>query len=70
MDGVWRYILVALDDSKIEIVGSKAYFSRDTCAAEARLVAQGMLLTDKRKYGFRCVQINYEPPDLDQRGEG
>lgn len=68
----WRYILVVLEEGTpprlkkgAETVGSAGYFSRQTCAEEARLIAQSLFVKEGTKYGYRCVRVDYEPPDMD-----
>ena len=67
----WRYVLVSIEPGRncppkgFEIVGSTAYFSKATCAEEARLIAQSLFVKEGTKYGFRCVKVDYEPPELD-----
>lgn len=67
----WRYVLVSIEPGPntppkgYEVVGSGAYFSRETCAEDARLIAQSLFVTTGTKYGFRCVNVDFAPPDLD-----
>ena len=68
----WMYILKLMKSGGKfspeighEIVSSKAYFSKETCAEEARLIAQAMFIsTGGDEYGFKCVQVEYDPPEL------
>lgn len=77
--GTWRYVLVPVKKGTStpsgghEIFSSKAYFTREACSVDARLVAQKMTVESKVEYGYRCVEITFEPPDLDgdaDKGEG
>ncbi len=65
----WFYVLVVISDSPYlkpgqEIVSSQCYYSEQECAKSARLIAQGLFVKEGTKYGFRCVKVDYEPPNL------
>jgi hypothetical protein len=67
----WFYILVVIGDSPYlkpgaEIVSHDAYFSEQSCAENARLVAQSLFVKEGTKYGYHCKQVDYEPPRLDR----
>ena len=62
------FVLVVVSGGSLkpgaEIVSSKSYFSEQSCAENARLIAQSMFIQDGTRYGFRCVKVDYEPPNL------
>jgi hypothetical protein len=51
------------------VASSQSWYSEQTCAAEARLVAQGMFASSGDKYGFKCKRIDFEPPNLTSQAE-
>lgn len=67
---VWFYVLVVLSGSPYLKDGHElppsndAYFSEQGCAEHARLIAQALYVKEGTKYGFRCVKVDYEPPNL------
>ena len=67
---VYFFVLVAMSNSPYlkdgdELPPSKqAYFSEASCAADARLIAQSLFIKEGTKYGFKCVKVDYEPPNL------
>jgi hypothetical protein len=70
----WFYVLVVMSDSPYlkpgqEIVSNEAYYSEESCAKAARLVAQGLFVKEGTKYGYRCKPVDYEPPNLDKPKE-
>jgi hypothetical protein len=46
------------------IPSSTYWYSLESCEKDARLVAQGMYVASGDKYGFKCVKVDYEPPNL------
>lgn len=67
----WFYVLVVISNSPYlkpghEIVSSEAYFSEQSCAESARLIAQALYIKEGTKYGFRCQRVDYEPPRIDK----
>jgi len=46
------------------IIGKEEYYSQQTCENDARLIAQGMYVATKDKYGYKCEPVDYEPPNL------
>ena len=48
---------------KVDIVGEQAHFTKEDCERTARLIAKAMSLNGKR-YGYRCVRSDYEPPKM------
>ena len=68
----WFYVLVVMSDSPYlkpgqEIVSNEAYFSEQTCAENARLIAQSLFVKEGTKYGYRCQKVDYEPPQLPKK---
>lgn len=68
----WRYVLQVLEEGSPpllkkgqELAQSDYAFSRESCAEKARLIAQALFVKEGTKYGYRCVRVDYEPPDLD-----
>lgn len=64
---VYFSVLVCLSGQQCptkEIVGKNAYYSLTTCESDARLVAQAMFVKSGIKYGFKCVQPDYDPPRM------
>ena len=72
---IWYFVLVCVSGPTCtpgaELSASKAgnqwsgwALTREDCAAEARTIAQAMFVDHGDKYGFRCQQTNFEPPDM------
>lgn len=51
----------------VPINGKEIYYNLLDCEKDAKLVAQGMYVMSKNKYGFKCVNVDYEPPNLGEK---
>ena len=66
---VWFAIYTCLSGPscpKDDFTTQKAYFSKQSCEYDTKLIAQSMFITSKNKYGFRCVPVEYDPPNLEK----
>lgn len=73
---VWYFILVCVGGTCTtghELSPAKAggaydaAFSLASCEEYARTIAQAMFVKDGSKYGYKCKQVDFEPPNLDKQ---
>lgn len=67
---VYFFVLVCISGPscpKEPIVDNHPYYSQQSCETDAKLVAQGMYVSSRNKYGYSCEPSNYEPPKMDAR---
>jgi hypothetical protein len=71
---VWFFVLICVSGSctpGMELPPRKPNyeyaFSKQSCEQYAFEMAQAMFVTDGSKWGYRCKQVDYQPPNLDKQ---
>lgn len=62
------YILICIAGGCVEgqqIKSSRAYFTKSSCEQDARLIARNMYYPEKHQWGYKCVELDFEPKKLD-----
>jgi hypothetical protein len=76
---VWFFVLVCISGPTCEpgheLSAAKAgddydaAFSESSCAEYAKQIAKAMYVKEGDRYGFKCLTVDYDPPDLTGKGE-